>query len=212
MKNFSLLLLLLASLGTAFAQQSTKPISPAYIVHNRSIQQLTENGREILRFSEAQGAGLAWVKDLEFSEGIIEFDAKGRDVLQKSFLGIAFHGTDNETYETVYFRPFNFLSSDSVRRIHAVQYSFEPRFGFQQLRNTEKDKYESAIRPAGTKPTEWFHVKVEVREKKIRVFVNGERQPCMEVTTLNPGGTGKKIGFWVGNSSNGDFANLKISK
>jgi hypothetical protein len=155
---------------------------------------------------------VAWVKDLAFSEGIIEFDTKGRDVLQKSFIGIAFHGIDNETYETVYFRPFNFQSTDSVRRIHAVQYSFEPKFGFQQLRNTQKDRYESAIKPSTLKATDWFHVKIAVREGKIKVFLNGLTEPCLEVITLNPNPAGKKIGFWVGNNSNGDFANLKVLK
>jgi hypothetical protein len=47
------------------------------------------------------------VKDKKFTEGTIEFDARGRDVLQKSFIGVAFHGEDNDTYETVYFRPLD---------------------------------------------------------------------------------------------------------
>jgi hypothetical protein len=155
---------------------------------------------------------MAWIKDVEFSEGTIEFDARGRDVFQKSFIGIAFHGIDNEIYETVYFRPFNFQSTDPVRKIHAVQYSFEPNYGFQQLRNTRKDEFESAIKPANIQASDWFHVKIEIEGNKIRGFVNGLKEPCIEVTTLNPNPMGKKVGFWVGNGSNGDFANFKISK
>jgi hypothetical protein len=203
-------LILCTSFSVAFSQEKLKVTE--YVVHNRTIEQLTDNGKTIIKFSEAQGAGAAWIKDLEFTEGVIEFDAKGRDVLQKSFVGIAFHGTDNENYESVYFRPFNFQSVDSVRRIHAVQYSFEPKFGFQQLRNTQKDKYESAVKPSTLKATDWFHVRIEVRESKIKVFLNGFNEPCLEVITLNPSPVGKRIGFWVGNSSNGDFANFKISK
>lgn len=187
-------------------------IGTDYITYNRTIEQITENGKSIIRFSEGSGAGIAWLKDVEFSEGTIEFDARGRDVLQKSFIGIAFHGNDNETYETVYFRPFNFQATDLVRKIHAVQYSFEPKFGFQQLRNTRKDEFESAIKPSTIQATDWFHVKIEIKENKIRAFVDGLTEPCLEVSTLNPNPTGKKIGFWVGNNSNGDFANFNISK
>lgn len=199
--------------STAWSQQTPSSlINMDFTLHNRTIEKLTDSNRAIVRFSEGPGQGLAWIKGLEFSEGIIEFDARGREVLQKSFLGIAFHGVDNETYETVYFRPFNFQAADPVRKIHAVQYSFEPKFGFQQLRETQKDKYESAIKPSDIKAAQWFHVKVEVKGNTIKVFLNGFKEPCLEVATLNTSPTGKKIGFWVGNSSNGDFANFRISK
>ncbi|WP_426324375.1 hypothetical protein [Pedobacter sp. R-06] len=212
MKHFKILFILTCfSFSIAWSQES-KSQQSAYISHNRTVEQVKENEKSIVRLSEGTGAGVAWVKDLLFSEGTIEFNAKGRDLMQKSFIGIAFHGIDNETYESVYFRPFNFQSADSVRKIHAVQYSFEPKFGFQQLRNTHKDKYESGINSPTVKATDWFHIKVEVKENKVKVFLNGGQVPCLEVTTLNPNPTGKKIGFWVGNNSNGDFANLRISK
>ncbi len=212
MKCFKILCILICTTVSTVWSQEIKSNNLGYIPHNRTIEQLTENNKSIVRLSEESGSGVAWIKDLAFSEGVIEFDAKGRDVLQKSFIGIAFHGVDNETYETVYFRPFNFQSTDSARRIHAVQYSFEPKFGFQQLRNTQKDKYESAVKPSTVKATDWFHVKVEIRGEKIKVFLNGFQEPCLEVITLNPNPMGKMIGFWVGNNSNGDFANFKVLK
>jgi len=43
-----------------------------------------------------------------FKEGIIDIDLRGKDVFLQSFLGIAFDVTDNNHYEAVYFRPFNF--------------------------------------------------------------------------------------------------------
>jgi hypothetical protein len=212
--NFKILSIFLGTIFlTAGSQKSTSNLKKdlEYITYNRTIEQVTENGKSVVRLSEGTGAGMAWVKDTEFTEGTIEFDAKGRDVLQKSFIGIAFHGKDNETYETVYFRPFNFQSADPARKIHAVQYAFEPNYGFQQLRDTRKDEFESAIKPSTIQATDWFHVKVEVRANKIKVFINGVKEPCLEVATLNPNATGKKIGYWVGNNSNGDFANFKTS-
>ena len=152
MKSLKILLIILCTtFSTGWSQKLTPDANNKmdYTTYNRSIEQVEEKDKVIVRLNEGSGAGVAWVKDLEFSEGIIEFDARGRDVLQKSFIGIAFHGKDNETYETVYFRPFNFQAADPVRKIHAVQYSFEPNYGFQQLRNTRKDEFESAIKPSG---------------------------------------------------------------
>jgi hypothetical protein len=152
------------------------------------------------------------MKNMEFSEGTIEFDLKGRDILQKSFIGIAFHGQDNDRYETVYFRPFNFQSADPVRKIHAVQYAYEPQFGFEELRRNRKDEFESAIEPASVRASDWFHVKLEVKSGRIKVFVNDSESPCLNVETLNPSQAGTKVGYWVGNNSDGDFAHIKVSK
>lgn len=195
----------------AFTQLSLGQTKPAeYTPVNRNFQLLTENGKSVIRVSEAAGSGVVWVSGLKFSEGTIEFDAKGRDVLQKSFIGVAFHGIDDQTYETVYFRPFNFQAADPVRKIHAVQYTFEPKLGFQQLRETRKDEFEAAILPSAVGANDWFHAKVEVKNGRIKVFVNNSAAPCLDVPTLNPGAKDDKIGFWVGNNSDGDFANLKI--
>lgn len=212
MTTKNLLFGLLAILLSDCSAKNLVTSKPRLEVFNRRLEQVQENGRLVFRLSEQNGQGGVWFKNMEFSEGSIEFDVKGRDMPQKSFVGIAFHGVDSVTYETVYFRPFNFLATDPARHVHAVQYSFEPRFGFQQLRDTRKDEFESAIKPAGLPPAEWFHVRVEVRGNNIKAFVNGNKEPTLDVNTLNPDPAGKMIGFWVGNGSNGDFANLNISK
>lgn len=183
-----------------------------FITYNRTIEQVLENEKSIIRFNESKGHGIAWMKNIEFSEGIIELDLKGRDILQKSFIGIAFHGQDNDHYETVYFRPFNFQSEDPVRKIHAVQYAFEPQFGFEELRKNRKDQFESAIEPFTIPASDWFHVKIEVKRGRIKAFVNDSEDPCLNVETLNPTPAGTKVGYWVGNNSDGDFANIKVSR
>jgi hypothetical protein len=40
--------------------------------------------------------------------------------MQQSFLGVAFQRKDDNTYEVVYLRPFNFRAEDPVRFQHAV--------------------------------------------------------------------------------------------
>jgi hypothetical protein len=55
----------------------------------------------------------------------------------------------------------------------------------------------------------WFHVKIQVADPEITVFVNGNR--CLTVTTPGKQKTGE-IGYWVGNGSAGDLKHLKSNK
>lgn len=184
----------------------------SYEVLNRTIQALTDGEKLIIRFTEAPKVGLAWLKGIEFSDGVIELDIKGRDIFQKSFIGVAFHGLDNQSYEAIYFRPFNFQSADPIRKIHAVQYISVPQYDFETLREYRKDEFESAILPSNIQAAEWFHVKIEVKNGRVKVFVNDSPKPCLDVLSLNPENKTGKIGLWVGNNSNGDFSNLCIRK
>ncbi len=145
---------------------------------------------------------------MDFSQGTVEFDVRGRDLLQQSFVGLAFHGQDDKTYEAVYFRPFNFRATDPVRRVHAVQYVALPGHPWQKLRTEHPDHYEAALSPAPD-PDDWFHVRVEVAGGQVSIFVNGAASPALSVERLGPW-TGGRLGLWVGNNSGGDFANLTI--
>ena len=80
-------------------------------VINRTVELKNEDGKKALRVSEAPGDGLAIINNTDFATGTIEFDVKGKNVVQQSFVGIAFHLQDEKTYEAIYFRPFNFRES-----------------------------------------------------------------------------------------------------
>ena len=153
--------------------------------------------------------GIAWLKDVTFSTGTIEVDLRGKDVLQKSFIGIVFHGVDTSEFDIVYFRPFNFRSEDPVRKIHAVQYATHPDFPWHKLREEKNGIYEKGIDPPPS-PTEWFHARIVVAEKQIKVYVNNATTPSLTVDKLNT----RKSGL-IGLSNEGlegDFANLTITK
>jgi Domain of Unknown Function (DUF1080) len=208
MKKMITLLQLLFFVVPIWAQKTS-----AFEPFNRSITSFQEKGKKgAIRFNEAPGSGGAWLNGKAFSTGTIEFDVRGRDSFQRSFVGVAFHGVDNETYEAIYFRPFNFQATDSVRHIHAVQYIFEPQFTWKVLRDTRNAVFEAKISPASIQATDWFHARVEVKNDRIRVFVNDAKVPCLDVPSLNPGTKSGKIGLWVGDNSNGDFANFRFSK
>lgn len=167
-----------------------------------------KQGKNIIHLDSNSNAGVAWINNLAFKKGIIEFDAKGNNILQQSFVGVAFHGLNDSTYDAVYFRPFNFQSTDSIRRSHSVQYISLPGYDWSLLREMYPGRYEDALINK-TDPESWFHVKIEIDSENIAVFVNEDKKPSLVVKPLSNSKKGK-IGFWVGNNSDGDFANLSI--
>jgi hypothetical protein len=182
-----------------------------YTLENRSLTVLAEETKPGVRLEEKQNSkeGVAWLPNLSFSEGTIELDIRGKDVLQRSFVGIAFHGSGERSYDAIYFRPFNFRAADPVRHSHAVQYIALPTYDWPVLRKEFPDQYEQPIEPA-TDPNDWFHARIVVDQQTVSVFVNGNAKPSLVVKKLNDRRDGR-IGLWVGAGSGGDFANLKIT-
>jgi hypothetical protein len=177
-------------------------------VFNRSLSSFSEGARKGARLSEAQGDGVAYLPGVEFGNGTLELDIKGRDVQGMSFVGVAFHGVDDTTYDAIYFRPFNFKTEDPARRLRAVQYISHPTYPWQKLRMEHPGKYEKPVNPVPD-PTGWFHARVVVASPKVSVYVNNATEPCLVVDQLSDRKKGI-VGLWVGNGSNGDFANFKI--
>src|SRR5262245_45442767 len=69
------------------------------IAVNRVVTNLNDKPFEGIHLDERYEDGIVWLKDFEFTTGIIEFDTRGKDVKQHSFVGIAFHGNDTTTFE-----------------------------------------------------------------------------------------------------------------
>lgn len=179
---------------------------PTYTVVNRTLVKGSEPGS--VHMNEANEEGIAWINGRTMTDGNMEFDVRGEDVPQHSFVGIAFHGAGDNNYEAVYFRPFNFRSVDSLHRTHAVQYVAAPDYGWERLRTEFPGKYEQPLSPSPD-PSGWFHVRVNIKGPWIKVFVNGGATPVLVVKSLvNTGG--KKIGLWVGDGSGGDWKNVRV--
>ncbi len=170
----------------------------------RAVNRMATSGA-VIHLNEAPGPGVAWIKNKQFRKGTIEFDVKGKNVLQQSFVGFAFHGVNDSTYDAIYFRPFNFQVPEAGRRNHSVQYISLPANDWQLLREKYPGKYENEIDPS-TDPNKWFHVKIVITDDEAAAYVNGKR--CLTVTLLGTQKTGM-IGYWVGNGSGGDWKNLK---
>jgi len=177
-------------------------------VFNRSLSVLNDGARKGVRLSENPGDGVAYLEGVEFTNGAIEFDIRGKDVQQQSFVGVAFHGLDEKTYDAIYFRPFNFKTEDQARRIRAVQYISHPTYTWQKLRTEQPGKYEKPVNPVPD-PNDWFHARIVVASPKVSVFVNDAKEPSLVVDQLSDRKKGL-VGLWVGNTSGGDFASFKI--
>lgn len=211
MRSILLLVFIFSTLQSIHSQIIEPDLHDAskWVVVNREVKPLNESGKRAVAFNGLPGDGAMVLKDYEFSNGVIEFDVKGKNVLQESFVGIAFHRTGDKAFDAIYFRPFNFKSTDDARRSHSVQYISMPGYDWEKLRTEFPGKYEDYVDPSPD-PDSWFHVKVLIKGKHISVYVNSAAKPVLEVDKLNNTDKGA-IALWVGNNSDGSFANLKIS-
>jgi hypothetical protein len=172
-----------------------------------------EDGKRVVRLKPKGKAktpsdiGLALVEGLEFTEGTLEIDLKGKGKHERSFLGVAFGALDGKTFEAVYFRPFNFMRDDASYRVRAVQYVAWPDHTWERLRRETPGVYEAAVKPVPD-PAGWFHARVEVTKQKVRVWVDDAGEPCLVVDRLSGRDKGK-VGLWV-DSKEGAFSNLKV--
>ena len=210
-KLISLLLGLLAASIHASAQTITPDLQAQdkWMLFNRTSQTINEEGKKGTQLNEIPNDGLMILKDYAFADGTIELDIKGKNVLQQSFVGLAFHVQDNNTYDAIYFRPFNFVNPDTARRSRAVQYVSMPNFPWEKLRQNSPGKYENRVNPVPN-PDGWFHARIVVSGKHIKVYVNNAEMPSLEVEKLTDTKKGS-VALWVGNNSGGAFANLKIT-
>jgi hypothetical protein len=176
---------------------------------NREVTRLQDKADGV-HVSERQDNGLVWINGSDFGEGTIEADVRGRDVQQRSFVGIAFHGQSNTNYEAVYVRVFNFRATEPDRHQHAVQYISLPDFDWPRLRKEFPEEFENPVE-ASVSPTDWVPLRIVVTAKAVQIYVGrGVTTPTLEVRKLGTLTRGQ-IGLWVGNGSDGDFANLRVT-
>lgn len=176
---------------------------------NRDVQGINQDGNLFIRLSEKDGEGLVWLPVSDFGNGVIELEMRGKDVFQRSFIGVAFHAANDSTYDAVYCRPFNFFAKDSVRRIHAIQYVSHPTFTWRKLRDERNGLFEKEI-VSPPDPNGWFTMKLVVDNKLIQAFINHSTEPSLVVDKISGIESGK-LGIFVGSGSGGDFKKIKIT-
>ena len=179
-------------------------------IYNWKISLINVAAHKGISLSKDQGEGVAWIKGVEFSEGIIEVTIRGEDVKQHSLVGIAFLGKDNKTFDAIYLRPFQYLETDESLRSLGIQYISLPDYTWRMLRENYPGKYEQAVEPAPD-PNSWVNVRIVIMDFTISTYVNGNQKPALVVKKLTVLTNGA-IGFYAGDTSGGDFAYLSITK
>ena len=179
-------------------------------VYNRELSLIDEPSHAGIRLSKAYGEGVAWLKGVEFSNGVIEFDVRGEDVKQHSFVGIAFHGANDSTFDAIYLRPFQFRATADSLRKRMIQYISLPEHTWRKLRAESPRVYESVIEPAPD-PNAWVHMRIVVQGDTVSTYINGAMEPSL-VVNKGPQLDAGHVGFYVADTSGGDFANITITR
>jgi hypothetical protein len=172
-------------------------------------------GRTAVRItSDGPEAGLAWVKGTDFRDGTIEFDVATHilappGVRMPGFTGVAFRARpQDQHFELFYLRPGNALSDDQAMRNHSVQYTSEPAFGWEKLRRQWPMIYEAY---ADIHPDDWIKVKIEVRGRVARLFLNGSSNASLVVDGMKGEELHGPIGLWGYTGEESYFSNLRIT-
>ncbi len=154
--------------------------------------------------------GLGILEGIEFGQGIIEVELLGENNPGKSFIGIAFNIQNDQTYEAIYFRPFNFVAKEQTRKAHMVQYIYHPEFTWRKLREENTGEFENEIKTPPN-PNDWFKATLKIDDDKVQVYVNNIPEPVLVVDRLTSIKS-KTIGIWTGFGSSGRFRNMTLKK
>ncbi len=165
---------------------------------------------EAVEMNAAEGSGLGILKGIAFKTGTIEVELLGENNPGKSFIGIAFNIEDEDNYEAIYFRPFNFVASEQIRKEHMVQYIHHPKDTWYSLREERTGEFENEI-TVPPDPDKWFRARIVVSEKSVSVFVNDIDEAVLTVERLATSAS-NKIGLWTGHGSSGRFKDLILTK
>jgi hypothetical protein len=146
---------------------------------------ITHKSRPAMKLSlTAANAGAVLLKNLDFTDGTIEYDL---EVLQnRSFAPLYFRWQDSANHECFYLRNYR---AGNTKANDAVQYA--PIIKGAWLWNTYYDFHSLA----DFKLKQWNHIKLVLSGKQMRVYVNNSDKPTLEVPRLEGNTTHGAIGF-----------------
>ncbi len=182
---------------------------------NVKLEDVSYKGKKAVRVISSDGVEtMAIIKDNTFENGVIEIDVAGTtlpnaNVGARGFIGLSFRVrmADSIRYECFYIRPTNGRAEDQLRRNHSAQYISHPKYTWFKLRDEKPGVYESYT---DLVEGEWTHLKIEVKDDKARLYVNGASQPCLIVQDLKYAKSTGAIALWVGPGTDGYFTNLNV--
>lgn len=152
-------------------------------------------GRQSLRLK----GGVAWLKDANFTDGVIEYDIATSG--ERGFLGVVWRLQDEENYEEFYIRPHQSGNPDANQYTPA----------FHGLTSWQLYYGEGYGAPVKYNFNQWMHVKVVVSGQQAEVYLNDMGKPVLFAHELKRPRQAGKVGFSAGNFGPGHFSNLRIT-
>jgi hypothetical protein len=159
-------------------------------------------------------ATYARINNLKIKDGIIEVEVLSRllpDAPEhaRGFIGLAFRiNDDNSKFESIYIRPTNGMADDQLRRNRSIQYFSYPDFKFIDSRKTAPGVYETYADMALNR---WIKLKIEVKGRQAKLFIDNAKQPNLIVNDLKMGADQSGfVGLFVDIGTEGFFRNVEI--
>jgi hypothetical protein len=200
-----------ASSTQIFALSDTKDLT----LINVKAEPVEYKGRQAVRITmDKENGGFALLRGTDFQDGIIEGDIALKITTppgerNPGFFGIAFRARqDASRYELFYLRPGNSQSDDQAMRNHSLQYSSEPAFGWYKLRREWPTVYETYTE---LQMETWTKVKIEVRGRSAKIYLNGSEQPSLVVDGLKGEDLRGGIALWADEGEEAYFSNVRVS-
>ena len=218
MKQISFLLLFFFLVASSFAQTVKLEGHEFEAVGSFVSQEILNNKKviKVIKDSSIQKSDeptYARLKNIDFTNGVIEVKVLSRLLktapeYARGFIGVAFHiNESNSKFESIYLRPTNARANDQVRRNHSIQYFAYPDYTFDRLRKESPERYESY---ADMELNQWITMRIEIKGKEAKLFLNNNKQPSLVVSDLKFGAG--SIALWVDIGTEGYFTDLKITK
>jgi len=150
----------------------TIPLTPEkWVFQEGKVEFIEYKGQKAMKI--AQNSGQVVLKDVLFKDGTIEFDVE--PILPGFAQSIYFHRKDEKEQEIVYLR-LNVIGNKLANT--AIQYT--PYFDGINM----WDMYPQYQGPAPIKKDEWNHLKLEISGHQMRVYMNHQLRPVLEIPKL----------------------------
>jgi hypothetical protein len=142
--------------------------------------------------------GSADLRDVDFTDGTIEFDIALLG--NPSFAGIRFRVNETDDGELIYLRPQRSRQPDSIQ--------YAPFFqGVECWQLYNGDGFTGV---AEFPMNRWMHVRLDVQGSTARLFLDNSEKPSLVVAELKSGVTHGRAGLW-GRLGGAMFSNVKVT-
>ena len=143
-----------------------------------TVQDTVFKGKQALKL-DGTSRSLALLGNIDAKNFRVEMDIAGQVMS-----GLGFHARDGMNYQFIYFRPGMGGTREAIQYIPIYNGALSWVFYNYPVYETTAD----------VQSLEWFHAVFEVRGTNLKVFVNNEREPKMDISILdNPSASGKLL-------------------